>query len=441
MEARPCEPAASSMAGADTSLLAPGEEGIGGVGSSMASPEEGPSVPEPSEGLVMETKGVPGQPHTLYLGNLNPRYSPEVLCSILKDILGTAGLVLQRHHIEVVKKPRQAYALVQLGNEMSLEHIAKQLLVAADMEQSLIRELVVKGKTLVVAEGKQKAPSSQEDREVPFPESAQSDLEVTVSSSPAHRSPGSRKPGKGRARGFEATQLSPKPWGSPAAQSMMSRRGTRSDSAIVQQEIVGQERLFYGAFMGSETRNVEFKRGSGEYLMGTLKHHVRKYVCAFLNSEGGGLFVGVEDTGFVHGVHCGHREEDRIRLLIDSILKGFKPQVFPDTYALTFIPVVKAGDPGTCLKVIRLSIQAPGSQGELLLYETDQGEVYLRRDGSIQGPLSGSAIQEWCRQKWSGELKKLEEKIEVLLKEKENLLQQLNQLQSPQPRSKVCTIV
>ncbi|XP_010223118.1 PREDICTED: schlafen-like protein 1, partial [Tinamus guttatus] len=213
-----------------------------------------------------------------------------------------------------------------------------------------------------------------------------------------------------------------------------------SDSAIVQQEIVGQERLFYGAFMGSETRNVEFKRGSGEYLLGTLKHHVRKYVCAFLNSEGGSLFVGVEDTGFVHGVRCGHREEDRIRLLVDSILKGFKPQVFPDTYSLTFIPVVKAGDPGTCLKVIRLSVRAPRAQAELLLYETDQGEVYLRRDGSIQGPLSGSAIQEWCRQKWSGELKKLEEKIEVLLKEKEDLLQQLRQLQSSRPRSKVCTI-
>ncbi|NXG33083.1 SLNL1 protein, partial [Dromaius novaehollandiae] len=362
------------------------------------------SVPQPSEGLVTEHQGAPGQPHTLYLGNLNPRYSPEVLCSMLKDILGTAGLVLQRHHIEVVKKPRRACAFVQLGSEMNLQHIAKQLLDAADMEQRLMRELVVKGKTLVVSEGKQRAPSSQEDREV-----------------------GAAGPGKSRARGVEATQLNPKPWGSPAAQPSLFRRGTRSDSAIVKQEIVGQERLFYGAFMGSETRNVEFKRGSGEYLMGTLKHHIRKYVCAFLNSEGGSLFVGVEDTGFVHGVHCGHREEDRIRLLVDSILKGFKPQVFPNTYALTFIPVVKAGDPGTCLKVIRLSVQAPGPQGELLLYETDQGEVYLRRDGSIQGPLSGSAIQEWCRQKWSGELKKLEEKTEVLLKEKENLLQQLNQ--------------
>lgn len=49
-------------------------------------------------------------------------------------------------------------------------------------------------------------------------------------------------------------------------------------------------------------------------------------------------------------------------------------------------------------KVIRLSVHAPRAQAEPQLYETDQGEVFLRRDGSIQGPLSGHAIQEWCRQ-------------------------------------------
>lgn len=174
--------------------------------------------------------------------------------------------------------------------------------------------------------------------------------------------------------------------------------GTRSDSAIVHKEIVGKERLFYGACMGSETRNVEFKRGGGEYLTVTLKHHVRKYVCAFLNSEGGSLFVGIEDSGMVLGVRCNHKDEDRVRLLIDSILKGFKPQVFPAAYTLSFIPVIKADDTGIFLKVIRLTVWPPKQQGEPLLYETDQGEVYLRRDGSIQGPLSGSAIQEWCRQ-------------------------------------------
>uniref|UniRef100_A0A8C4WI28 Schlafen like 1 n=1 Tax=Gopherus evgoodei TaxID=1825980 RepID=A0A8C4WI28_9SAUR len=328
---------------------------------------------EPFAGPMEEALPCLTHVYKLYIGNLNPKYSREVLCSMLKDILGTASLPLQRHDIEVVKKPRRAYALVQVSTELSLENVLKQLQVASDMEQHLLRELVMKGKTLVVEEGRRSSVS------------------------PPLCS------GKSRLWGSEEAQPSPCWKGPPQARKLVewpavSLSGTRSDSAIVRREIVGQERLFYGAFMGSETRNVEFKRGGGEYLSGTLKHHVRKYVCAFLNSEGGSLFVGVEDSGFVHGVRCGPKEEDRIRLLIDSILKGFKPQVFPDAYALTFIPVVKAEDTGIFLKVIRLSVHLPRPQGELLLYETDQGEVYLRRDGSIQGPLSGSAIQEWCRQ-------------------------------------------
>lgn len=116
--------------------------------------------------------------------------------------------------------------------------------------------------------------------------------------------------------------------------------GVHSDTAIEHQEILGQERLFQGAFLGTESRNVEFKRGSGEYLSLTFKHHVRRYMCAFLNSEGGSLFVGVEDSGIVRGTRCTQRDEDRVRLLVDSILQGFRPQVFPDAYTLTFIPVV-----------------------------------------------------------------------------------------------------
>uniref|UniRef100_A0A8C4Y3R4 Schlafen like 1 n=1 Tax=Gopherus evgoodei TaxID=1825980 RepID=A0A8C4Y3R4_9SAUR len=323
---------------------------------------------EPFAGPMEEALPCLTHVYKLYIGNLNPKYSREVLCSMLKDILGTASLPLQRHDIEVVKKPRRAYALVQVSTELSLENVLKQLQVASDMEQHLLRELVMKGKTLVVEEGRRASPSAKEK---------ESSSGLAPGTSPASRCLG---------------------WPTLVEWPAVSLSGTRSDSAIVRREIVGQERLFYGAFMGSETRNVEFKRGGGEYLSGTLKHHVRKYVCAFLNSEGGSLFVGVEDSGFVHGVRCGPKEEDRIRLLIDSILKGFKPQVFPDAYALTFIPVVKAEDTGIFLKVIRLSVHLPRPQGELLLYETDQGEVYLRRDGSIQGPLSGSAIQEWCRQ-------------------------------------------
>ncbi|XP_053123118.1 schlafen-like protein 1 [Hemicordylus capensis] len=369
--------------------------------------------------------------YILFIGNLNPKYSREVLCSMLKDILGLASVSLQRHHIEVVKKRKSAHAFVQVATEANLEHVLKQLLLASEAEQGLAKELVKKGENLVMGRGKKSELGSKDGRE--------SDSVGSSSESPmgGRQLPErSRKKVSSDAQANSSRKSAQYPWrlvDRPAA--FLS--GTRSDSAIVQREIVGKERLFYGAFMGSETRNVEFKRGSGEYLTVTLKHHVRKYMCAFLNSEGGSLFVGVEDNGLVHGVRCDHKDEDRVRLLIDSLLKGFKPQVFPAAYTLSFIPVIKAEDTGIFLKVIRLSVQPPKQHGEPLLYETDQGEVYLRRDGSIQGPLSGSAIQEWCRQKWTEEIKKLEMKIESLLKEKETLQQHVQQ----NTRARCCIIM
>lgn len=101
--------------------------------------------------------------YVLYIGNLNPRYSREVLCSMLKDILGTASVTLQRHNIEVVKKRKEASAFVQVATEVNLENILKQLLLATDTEQGLVKELVKKGKTLVVGQGKK---FGQDDREV-----------------------------------------------------------------------------------------------------------------------------------------------------------------------------------------------------------------------------------------------------------------------------------
>uniref|UniRef100_A0A8D0GLQ5 Schlafen like 1 n=1 Tax=Sphenodon punctatus TaxID=8508 RepID=A0A8D0GLQ5_SPHPU len=284
----------------------------------------------------------PEQTHsyTLYIGNLNPKYSREVLCSMLKDILGTASIHLQRHDIEVVRTPRQAYAFVQVATEMSLECVLKQLLVTSDAEQDIVKELVIKGKRLDFLAG--------------APIEGVGEMPEAPSPSPAPALPSSQGPRPREPK----TSIPDTFYGDRRA----CQGGTRSDSAIVRREIVGQEHLFYGAFLGSETRNVEFKRGGGEYLTLTLKHHVRKYTCAFLNSEGGSLFVGVEDSGFVHGVRCGHRDEDRVRLLIDSILKGFKPQVFPDAYTLRFIPVIKAEDSGILLKVIRLSVHPPKQQ-------------------------------------------------------------------------------
>ncbi|ERE83130.1 schlafen-like protein 1 [Cricetulus griseus] len=233
-------------------------------------------------------------------------------------------------------------------------------------EQLILKELTARGKELVLSEGFESLNHREQDDSGPSP-----------------------SPSPGPSPGFRRPQLPQLPDPSPnwcwARHRQISQNrpsGVRSDSAIVHQEILGQEQLFQGAFLGSETRNVEFKRGSGEYLSLAFKHHVRRYVCAFLNSEGGSLLVGVEDSGLVQGIHCSHRDEDRTRLLVDSILQGFKPQVFPDAYTLTFIPVISTSTANMPLK------------------------------------------------KWTMELGKLEEKVKELMVEKEQLQQQLRQRRS-----------
>ncbi|XP_039770215.1 schlafen-like protein 1 [Ornithorhynchus anatinus] len=354
----------------------------------------------------------PTRPCTLFVGNLNPQFPRTVLAGALQ--VGLEEPRPERVDVEVVRRSRLAYAMVRvrLPPGETPAALAKQLQAAAE-ERPILQELAERGKVLVVSESWRGVHEPQGGRGLGR---ARPEGSVPL---PTVRGPAAEVGGAG-----------PRPPG-PLA-------GTRSDSAIVRQEIVGQERLFLGSNLGCETRNVEFKRGGGGYLGRTLKHHVRRYACAFLNGEGGSLLVGVEDGGRVQGVSCGPRDEDRVRLLVDAVLKGFRPQVFPDAYALHFIPVVQPGAPGPTgapLKVIRLSVHTPRPQTEPLLYETDLGEVYLRREGSVQGPLTGSAIQEWCRQRWTAELDKLQGRLRALAAEKEDLQQQSQQPQSQQPQS------
>ncbi|EHA99307.1 Schlafen-like protein 1 [Heterocephalus glaber] len=243
-------------------------------------------------------------------------------------------------------------------------------------EQLILKELTARGKELVLNEGWGPAQNRREQEE---------DSGPSLGPSPSH-SPGSSVPLPAQ----PANSSTNRPWAWRWQISQSQPRGVCSDSAIVHQEILGQEQLFQGAFLGSETRNTEFKRGSGEYLNMAFKHHVQRYVCAFLNSEGGSLLVGVKDSGLVQGICCSHHDKDRAHLLVDSILQGFKPQVFPDAHTLTFIPIISTSTTSVPLK------------------------------------------------KWTAELGKLEEKVKVLTQEKEKLQQQLQQ---HQPMSCTCCIL
>ncbi|XP_071481221.1 schlafen-like protein 1 [Diadema antillarum] len=158
--------------------------------------------------------------------------------------------------------------------------------------------------------------------------------------------------------------------------------------------------LVVGQHLGNETRMLEFKEMSNLNLQ-YLRKTVSRYVCAFLNSSGGALMLGVDDRGNVTGTPMTHRQEDDVRLAIDDTIKKFDPPVLPQMYSVLFIPVLDH-DEGTLndcaaedcdFKVIKLIVK-PGRPDTL--YSAPGGEVYIRRDGSIQGPLKPRDVQEWC---------------------------------------------
>ncbi|XP_070534524.1 uncharacterized protein [Ptychodera flava] len=194
-----------------------------------------------------------------------------------------------------------------------------------------------------------------------------------------------------------------------------------------------------GQKLGNESRHLEYKAGGGEYLKKIFKEHIGKYVCAFLNSEGGTLMIGVADDGTVQGVHCDQIREDRVRRDIDSVIRNFKPQVFTEMYTVDFVPVrnQRSGP----LKVIKITVNGGISDN---LYESDKGEVYLRRDGSVQGPLKAHEIKEWCRLHHQKEIeamkqreRDLQQEVELQKEVESKLRMDLNK----QQKSKVCTIL
>nr|XP_046273909.1 schlafen-like protein 1 [Scatophagus argus] len=181
-------------------------------------------------------------------------------------------------------------------------------------------------------------------------------------------------------------------------------------------DIPSRQWVYYHSYIGNETRSIEFKKGGVYYLQRFLSKDICIYGCAFLNSGGGSLLVGVSDNGIVCGVHISHKNEDNTRLLVDRIVKRFKPPLLPYNYNLQFLPVVKPGEEGHHLKLLCLTFRAPPTCIEPTLFQIE-GRVYMRLDGSVQGPLSISVSLEWYRQMWTAKMQQLEQSAHEAISE------------------------
>ena len=153
-----------------------------------------------------------------------------------------------------------------------------------------------------------------------------------------------------------------------------------------------------------ESRHTEFKSLlANHYLEDRTAFLVEKNVNAFLNSDGGWLYVGVDDDGVVDGLWCTKRRRDELKRAIDSVMQHMSPPVDPSLYVLDFLPVHLAVDselrPGETrllplahVYVLVVSVKA-GTSGSVYftsgrLHEKDEPagkeKAWLRRDGSVR---------------------------------------------------------
>lgn len=67
---------------------------------------------------------------------------------------------------------------------------------------------------------------------------------------------------------------------------------------------------------------------------------VLEYIAAFLNSDGGSIYLGINDESIVHGLEVSQKWLDQFKLAIDSDGRHhINPPLIPQKYDLRIIPV------------------------------------------------------------------------------------------------------
>ena len=125
-----------------------------------------------------------------------------------------------------------------------------------------------------------------------------------------------------------------------------------------------------------------------------------KYICAFLNTQGGVLYYGITDDHIIRGLVLTAQMRDRLRLAIDSCCNSFSPEVDTDKVKLRFEKVFNP-DGSECrdtyVVVIRVVKGDPGQ-----IYFTPDHKAWCRREASIR-ELRSAALVAFIKKKLLGE--------------------------------------
>lgn len=138
-------------------------------------------------------------------------------------------------------------------------------------------------------------------------------------------------------------------------------------------------------FNKDETLHTEFKACRPQNFDQTwATEMIAKYICAFLNTDGGTLYYGIRDDHVVRGLQLDAHMRDLLRLGIDHCCNRFQPEVVSDLVAVDFQPVfLPSGRTEKDLFVVLVRIKK-GLPGVVYFTPYPEPKVWVKRQASVR---------------------------------------------------------
>eukprot|EP01083_Nonionella_stella_P279274 950092_1 len=160
-------------------------------------------------------------------------------------------------------------------------------------------------------------------------------------------------------------------------------------------------------FPKDESRTVEFKQVCPSYIF----RNSAKYVNAFLNSEGGSIYFGIDDDGIIEGISLNRNQRDKIRCNLDHAFSRPPTPVDTSLYKMQFHNVYpENGTSNPYLDHCVFVIKVKKGNG---LYTTHDHKMWTRMDGSVR-EFTARMRSERKRAAKRERIGHLEQKIRVL---------------------------
>lgn len=147
-----------------------------------------------------------------------------------------------------------------------------------------------------------------------------------------------------------------------------------------------------------EDADYEFKDTKSP--LSAIRDTVARYVCSFLNANGGRILYGITDERVITGIRLDHKQIDDVKLAIYDKIRGINPGISPNQLEIIFHNLYDQSNQQIQNEYV-LEVFVPALKEKKVIHYINNGrKLIVRVDGSSR-ELQGSEIVSFVLNKYN----------------------------------------